>query len=69
MNSKIVSSPEVLAGVAMILGGVILQVAGYHGVLAMALIPFGAGLALSELGSRLLKSKLERVKIRIRKDR
>jgi hypothetical protein len=68
-KKSLVSSTEVITGVSLILAGVVAQAAGYHGMLSMALIPFGLGLALSEPGSRLLKDKLQRVKVRIRRDR
>jgi hypothetical protein len=47
---------------------VIAQVAGYHGVLPMASIPFGVGVALSEPGSRIIKSRLQRIRVRVRRD-
>jgi hypothetical protein len=71
MDTKsILSSTEVMIGTGIVIAGALAQVVGLRDVFTMALIPFGAGLILSDIVSRVARSKRdrERVRIRIRRD-
>lgn len=61
-------STEVITGLALIVVGLLVQAAGVHGVLAVAMAPFGLGLILSDMLTRVGKATRERVKVRIRRD-
>jgi len=67
-TKKILTSPEVVTGLWLIVAGLLAQTAGIHNVLAIAMAPFGLGLILSELLTRFGRGARERVKIRVRRD-
>jgi hypothetical protein len=62
------SSTEILTGLTLIVVGLLVQAAGFHNVLAVALAPFGLGLILSDMLTRFGRATRERVKVRIRRD-
>ena len=69
MDSKsILSSTEVMVGAGLVVAGAMAMVAGIHDAFTMALIPFGVGLALSDIVTRLIKTTRERAKVRVRRD-
>ena len=61
-------STEIMTGIAFIAIGLLTQAAHVHGLLAVAMAPFGVGLILSDVLTRFGKATRERVKIRIRRD-
>jgi len=61
-------STEVWTGLALIVIGLLVQAAGLHSVLTVALAPFGLGLVLSDMLTRFGRATRERVKVRIRRD-
>jgi hypothetical protein len=61
-------STEIWTGLALIVVGLMVQLAGMHSVLAVALAPFGLGLILSDMLTRFGRATRERVKVRIRRD-
>ena len=61
------SSTEVRTGLGLIAAGLTALCLGVHGILALALAPFGAGLILSDVvGSA---AQQARAKVRIRRDK
>ena len=69
MDSKsILFSTEIMIGFGMVIAGALALAAGFHDVFTMALIPFGAGLALSDIATRIARATRERVKVRVRRD-
>ena len=61
------SSTEVWTGLGLIVAGLTALCLGVHGILALALAPFGAGLILSDVvGSA---AQQARAKVRIRRDK
>ena len=61
------SSIEVWTGLGLIAAGLTALCLGVHGILALALAPFGAGLILSDVvGSA---AQQARAKVRIRRDK
>ena len=61
------SSTEVWTGLVLIVAGLTALCLGVHGILALALAPFGAGLILSDVvGSA---AQQARAKVRIRRDK
>ena len=61
------SSTEVWTGLGLIVAGLTALCLGVHGILALALAPFGAGLILSDVvGSA---AQQVRSKVRIRRDK
>lgn len=61
------SSTEVWTGLGLIAAGLTALCLGVHGILALALAPFGAGLILSDVvGSA---AQQARAKVRIRRDK
>jgi hypothetical protein len=61
-------STEIMTGLAFIAIGLLTQAAHIHGLLAVAMAPFGVGLILSDILAHVGKATRERVKIRIRRD-
>lgn len=69
MDSKsILSSTEVMIGFGMVVAGALALAAGFRDVFTMALIPFGVGLALSDIATRIARATRERAKVRVRRD-
>jgi len=61
------SSTEVWTGLGLIVAGLTALCLGVHGILALALAPFGVGLILSDVvGSA---AQQARAKVRIRRDK
>ena len=61
------SSTEVWTGLGLIVAGLTALCLGVHGILALALAPFGAGLILSDVVSS--AAQQARAKVRIRRDK
>ncbi len=61
-------SNEVLAGVGLIVLGLLALAAGRHDIVSQALAPFGIGLILSDALTRAGKAAREGVKVLIRRD-
>ena len=69
MDTKsILSSTEVICGTILVVMGAMALASGYHDMFTMSMIPFGAGLILSDIATRIAKATKERVKVRIRRD-
>jgi hypothetical protein len=69
MSKKLsVWSTEVWAGIGMTIMGLLALLLGRHDLLSQALAPFGIGLILSDLLTRLGKTARESVKVFIRRD-
>ena len=69
MDTKsILSSTEVISGAVLVVMGALALASGYRDIFTMAMIPFGAGLILSDIAARIAKATKDRVKIRIRRD-
>ncbi len=62
------TSTEIWTGAGLILAGLVALGLGAHGVLAQASAPFGVGLVLSDVLTKAVKAKRERVQVRIRRD-
>ena len=58
------SSAEVLTGIGMLVAGLCAVADGRHDLLSQALAPFGTGLVLCEMLSRLARTARERVAVR-----
>ena len=67
-KKTLLTSTESWTGAGLILAGLAALGLGAHGVLAQALTPFGIGLVLSDILTKAVKAKRERVKVRIRRD-
>lgn len=61
-------SMEIMAGMALVVMGVIAFALHVNGMVAEALAPFGIGLILSDVLARAGKAARESVKIRVRRD-
>jgi len=57
-----------MTGIAFIVIGLLAQAAHIHGILAVAMAPFGVGLILSDVLAHVGKATRERVKVRMRRD-
>jgi len=69
MDTKsILSSTEVVCGTILVVMGAMALATGYRDMFTMAMIPFGAGLILSDIATRIAKATKERVKVRVRRD-
>ena len=62
------SSTEVWTGVGLILVGMAARGLGANDLFALALTPFGIGLILSDVASKVAKAARDRAKVRV-KDR
>ncbi len=67
-KKHLLTSAEVWTGACLALAGMVALGLGMHGIFAQALMPFGIGLALSDMLTRASKDARERVKIRVRRD-
>jgi hypothetical protein len=65
---SIISSTEIMFGAALIFCGIVAQIAGYHGIFAVGLAPFGVGLIIQDAVNRAIEAKREKSRIRIRHD-
>ena len=63
------SSTEVWTGFGLIAAGLMALCLGVHGILALALAPFGVGLILSDVVGTVAKEARARAKVRIRRDK
>jgi hypothetical protein len=62
------ASTEIMTGLALIVIGLLVQSAGFHSTLAIAMAPFGVGLILSDILTRFGRATRERVKVVVRRD-
>ena len=67
-KKHLMTSTEVWTGSCLTLAGLVALALGLHGVLAQALLPFGIGLALSDVLTKAAKDARQRSKVRVRRD-
>ncbi|BDI32477.1 hypothetical protein CCAX7_45280 [Capsulimonas corticalis] len=69
MDAKsLFTSTEVLSGFGLIAVGISAQALGIHDIFAVAMAPFGVGLILSDMLSKVARATRDRVKVRIPRD-
>ena len=67
-KKELLASTEVWTGVGLILVGLMVRGLGASDLFALALVPFGIGLILSDVAAKLAKAARDKAKIRVRRE-